>query len=234
MLLGLYPLACTAPMGPVLIDGQPVPRQQLEFSGQPYAIHHYDAYPRPGRPSGGLKAEGGRITGVVCGAAIEFHVNHAGDRVSVSGFTDNEYQTELEIADSNGYTTIIGNLAYREVRLNLFANRLEGVIGRCSYNLRQDGDALVQDFRASSYPMHLQINGLDALWQMPPADQAAILPLVLQCLSKKRNENWAHSQPPQMGFGGKETSVPMDTLTFVASRVGFCQPVSPHSSGVTQ
>jgi hypothetical protein len=224
ILLGIGQSFCAAPLGPVLIDGQMVPRQQLALSGQPYMVHHSDAYPRPGRPSGGVRANGGRISGVVCGESIEFHVDHAGDRVHVRGFLGHEYQAELDIADPDGFTTISGNLAYREVRLNLFANRLRGVIGRCSFDLRQDGDALVQDILAWGYPMHIQLNGLTALFQLPPADQAAILPLVLECLRKKTYENWGRAVPPQMGFGGEATSVPLNTLTFVTSPIGWCHP----------
>jgi hypothetical protein len=91
-----------------------VPRQTLSFTGQPYSIQHFDAYPRPAGASSGLQAEGGRITGNICGVSVEYSVEHAGDRVKMSGLLESEYQAHLEIVDTDGYKTISGSMAYRE------------------------------------------------------------------------------------------------------------------------
>jgi hypothetical protein len=224
--------ACSVPLGPVLIDGQMVPRQQLHFTGQPYSVDHQDAYPRPVGASSGLQAEGGRISGLVCGASIEYDVEHTGDRIKLSGFLQHEYQSRLEISDSEGYRMIRGSLAYKEVKLALYANRLQGYIGRCAYDLQQDDDSLTQLITPGyiEYPrpmgnaMRLRVNGLDALFHLPPADMAAVVPLVLSCLSKKMFENWGRAEAPAMGFGGEATAVPLDTLSFMSSRAGYCHP----------
>lgn len=230
--LGVW--SCAAPLGPVSIDGKLVPRQQLRFTGQPYAIQHIDAYPATVGPSSGLTAAGGRITGVICGSDVEYSVEHVGDRIKLNGFVDNQYNSHLEIAETNGFHTISGSVAYREIAIQLFGDRLRGYIGRCPFDMTQEGDAFVQTTYnqtvAEGNEMHLRINGLDALWKLPPADQAALLPMVIQCLQQKMFENMGHENPPAMGFGGPAGAVPRNTLQFGNSNGRTCGGSSSFST----
>lgn len=227
--------SCAAPLGPVSIDGKLVPRQQLKFTGQPYSIQHIDAYPTALSPSSGLNAAGGRITGVICGSDVEYSVEHAGDRIKLNGFVDNQYNSHLEISETNGFHIITGSVAYREIEIQLFGDRLRGFIGRCPFDMTQEGDALVQTTYnqtvAQGNEMHLRINGLEALWKLPAADQAALLPMVVQCLQQKMFENMGHENPPAMGFGGQVSAVPTNTLRFGSTGYRTCGGSSSFSSG---
>lgn len=227
--------SCAAPLGPVTIDGKLVPRQQLKFTGQPYSIQHIDAYPGTVGPSSGLNAEGGRITGVICGSDVEYSVQHAGDRIKLNGIVDNQHNAHLEITETSGFHTITGSVAYREINVQLFGDRLRGFIGRCPFDLTQEGDALVQtqynQTVAAGNEMHLRINGVDALWKLPAADQAALLPMVVQCLQQKMFENMGHENPPAMGFGGAVGAVPPNTLRFGSTDNRSCGGSASFSSG---
>src|SRR5262245_1829312 len=81
-------VACATTPTTVIIDGKEVPRLTQEFTGQPYSIRHSGAHPRPGGASSGLRSPGGSITGVVCGAGVQFDVEHLGDHVQLTGFID--------------------------------------------------------------------------------------------------------------------------------------------------
>lgn len=217
LVLTLLGAGC-APLGPVMVDGQMVPRVQAQFVGSPYSVRQLDAHPKPGSPSSGLRVEGGRITGVVCGADIEYRVEHAGDKVVLSGIIDNRFNARVEIKETLGFHTITGSIAYREVGLQLFGDRLKGFVGRCPVDLKAEGDTLTQTVyyqnRTVGNEMHLRINGLKELWAMPPAVQAATLPLVTACLIEKCFENMGRQNPPEMTFGGPLGAQPPNTLAF--------------------
>src|SRR5204862_5185244 len=61
----------------------------------------------------------------------------------------------------------------------------DGVAGRVGYRaflLKQDGDKVTGQVRINDTRLaHATVNGWDALWALPPADQAAILPALLTC-----------------------------------------------------
>jgi hypothetical protein len=145
-------------------------------------------------------------------------VSHDGDRIRLVGFVDQQYNSHLEVSDKDGFNVITGSVAYREISLQLFSNRLRGYVGRCSIDMVQEDDALVETryagARSEQNEMHLRMNGLDALWKMPPADQAAVLPLVTQCLIDKMFDNFGRENPPAMTFGGPAGAVPRDTIRF--------------------
>ena len=42
-----------------MVGGAEVTQPNLRFTGQPYTIEHFHAYPAPGGPSQGLVADGG-------------------------------------------------------------------------------------------------------------------------------------------------------------------------------
>ena len=200
-------------LGPVLINGTPTPRKNLEYGGQPYAVRHLNAHPQPGGPSSGVKEQGGRITGMICGSDVDVTVKHAGDHVEIYGVVENQHTTTLQIAETEGFHTITGSLAFREVKLQLFGDRLRGFVGRCPIDMKQEGDALVETVVSSGQPMRLQLNGLSTLWQLPPAPQAILLPMVVSCLIEKTFENLGRN-PPALGFGGPISAQPPNTLRF--------------------
>ncbi len=192
-------------------------------------------HPQPGGPSSGVKEQGGRITGMICGSDVDVTVTHAGDHVELYGVVENQHTTTLQIAETHGFHTITGSVAYREIQIQLFGDRLRGFIGRCPFDMTQEGDALVQTTYnqtvAQGNEMHLRINGLEALWKLPAADQAALLPMVVQCLQQKMFENMGHENPPAMGFGGPVSAVPTNTLRFGSTGYRTCGGSSSFSSG---
>lgn len=208
--------ACAGPAGPVIIDGVPTPRTTTEYVGRPYSIRHTDAYPRPGSPSGGLKSDGGRIAGTVCGADIQFHVSHNGDHVRVSGFINNEQSVTLEIREANGIRRIQGGLGNFAVDVLFADDILAGSVGRCRYELHpeeQAGDTFAQPLITQGYKVSMRIDGRQWLGQLPAADQAALVPLVLYCATAKVFENLGHD-PPALGFGGTVGAQPPRTINF--------------------
>lgn len=217
--LGL--LGFCACLGPVMINGKPTPRLNLEYQGQPYALRHLNAHPQPGGASSGVKEQGGRITGVICGSDVDLNVTHAGDHVELYGVVENQHQATLQIAQTQGFHTITGSIAFREVRLELYGDRLRGFIGRCPVEMVQEGDALVDTVVSNGQPMRRQLTGLDTLWKLPAAPQALILPMVVSCLVEKTFENLGRDTPP-LGFGGAMSSQPLGTLRLATTRDRDC------------
>ena len=82
---------------------------------------------------------------------------------------ENQHQATLQIAETRGFHTIIGSIAFREVRLELYGDRLRGFIGRCPVDMQQEGDALTDTVVSSGQQMRRRLNGLDALWKLPAA-----------------------------------------------------------------
>src|SRR5207302_1216223 len=107
-LLGL--LAGCAAATTAVIDGQVVPRLNVELTGQPYIVHHRGAHPRPGSPSGGLRDSGGTITGQVCGADIDYGVEHKGDHVQLVGFVDGSLASQVRAEEKVGVRLFTGAL----------------------------------------------------------------------------------------------------------------------------
>ncbi|MBL9003483.1 MAG: hypothetical protein JNJ46_04500 [Myxococcales bacterium] len=237
MLRRLLPLGWLSPclllsgcLGPVMINGTATPRQNLEYGGQPYAVRHLNAHPQPGGPSSGVKEQGGRITGMICGSDVDVTVTHAGDHVELYGVVENQHTTTLQIAETQGFHTISGALAFREVKLELFGDRLRGYIGRCPVDMQQEGDALVETVVSGGQPMRLQLNGLGTLWKIPAAPQAIILPMVVSCLIEKTFENLGRN-PPALGFGGPVSAQPPNTLRFATPSNRDCGSASVQRPG---
>ena len=222
--LGLGLASCAGPAGPVIIDGKPYPRPTTEYVGRPYSIRHIGAYPQQGNPSAGLKADGGQIAGTVCGADIQFHVSHNGDHVRVNGFVNNEQSATLEIREANGIRRIQGGLGNFAVDVLLANDILAGTVGRCRYELHPDekaGDTFAQALQTQGYNVNMRIGGRQALEQLPAADQAALVPLILYCATAKLFENLGHD-PPELGFGGQAGAQPPKTINFGVQGARTC------------
>lgn len=220
-LFGLAGLAsCAANLGPVVIDGVATPRATSEYVGQPYSIRHYDAYPRPVSASSGLNAPGGAIDGTVCGSDIHYQVTHKGEHVQVSGFINNLYSVNLLVREDNHGRHITGGLGHHSVDVTWDEQGVVGSVGSCTYHMSaapDSGGTLYEQTRAQGYDVTVRIAGYAELLRLPPADQAALLPLVLRCSTAKLFENFGHD-PPTLAFGGQLGAQPPNTLNFGKAR----------------
>jgi hypothetical protein len=68
-----------------------------------------------------------------------------------------------------------------EVDLEVTFDRLRGTVGRRRFDLSARGADLVGSFEQSGKRVPFVVRDLGALWSLTPADQAAILPLMLSC-----------------------------------------------------
>ncbi len=59
----------------------------------------------------------------------------------------------------------------------------------------------------------MRITGRQELQQLPAADQAALVPLMLYCATAKVFENFGRD-PPELGFGGQPGAQPPKTINF--------------------
>lgn len=223
--MALSASSCASAPKTVLIDGKEVPRVTQEFVGQPYSIRHRDAHPRPGGASSGLRGPGGTITGVLCGAGVVFEVEHAGDHVQLTGFIDTEpgagIGVQMTVKDVSGQRVILGQLGTRVIDLRLRPNQIVGGVGSGGtalegLDLRQEGDELKGEVhlrRNEAQTIHIRLTGRDALWALPPADQAIVVPMLLACL--QADPGYQRGNDPQvMGFGGAAGAMPPGTLIF--------------------
>jgi hypothetical protein len=67
----------------------------------------------------------------------------------------------------------------------------------------------------------MRINGRNELGQMPAADQAALVPLMLFCATSKMFENLGQD-PPELGFGGALGLQPAKTINFGPRNGVYC------------
>lgn len=219
--------ACSHAPATVLVDGKQVPRLTQEYVGQPYTVRHRGAHPRPGGASAGLRGPGGRISGIVCGADVSFEVEHQGDHIQLTGFADpgaagqEAVDSHLRVEDRDGRRLIQGQIGTRTVDVSLLSNAILGVAGISNavqdpFHLVQRGDELVGDLRLRIHQgqvVHVRLTGRDALWALPAADQAVVLPLILMCVQADRGLE-RMLDPAPLGFGGTAGSLPRGTLTF--------------------
>ena len=88
-------LLCGCAPTTAIVDGKQVPRLDKDFVGQPFVIRASAAHPRPGSPSGGLRDNGGRISGNVCGLELTYDVSHEGNKTVMTGFVDEKQTTKI-------------------------------------------------------------------------------------------------------------------------------------------
>lgn len=214
---GLALTSCAGTAGPVILDGVPTPRTTMEFVGNPYSIRHSAAHPRPGSPSGGIHGDGGTITGTICGADIQYQVQHNGDHIRVSGFVNTEWSMTLQVSEEpSGVRHILGGLSNFPVDVTLAEGTLSGTVGQCRYELHPDAqanDTYTQLLPIKGYNVSMRIKGRQALAQLPAADQAALAPLMLYCATAKVFQNLGQ-EPPELSFGGRPGAQPSRTIDF--------------------
>jgi hypothetical protein len=201
--------ACASAPRTVLVDGREVPRPTLDFSGQPYRIRHQRAYPNPGSPSSGLTDAGGDIHGQVCGMTVDYAVSHKGDHVLLEGSLDGPLPSAIEVREDGEARTFEGKLGGQTVTLALRADSLQGHVGRRLFELApSEGDRLLGEMRDEGQvgAVPVEVNGLQALRDMPSADQAAVLPSLLTCgLGAGRYQALSSLV---VGFGGRGSEAP--------------------------
>jgi hypothetical protein len=214
-LLFTFALAAGCATPTAVVGGHAVPRLNLDFVGQPFAIRVSAAHPDPGSPSGGLRAAGGRISGNVCGIDLAYYVDHAGDHTRLTGFLDSgRFESRIEVRDDADAIRreIRGAFAQgaAAVHLDVRVNHLRGVVGLRQFDLTRDGDDYVGSLEyvsATTVPRRVRaaavIHGADALWSLPPAAQAAVLPTLLTCHGDALEDQLG--QKFVVGFGGRQT-----------------------------
>jgi hypothetical protein len=198
-----------------IVDGREVPRLTLEYNGQPYSVKHDGAHPRPGGASSGLRDAGGGIRGRVCGMLVDFDVTHKGDHVQVVGSIDNHIDAAIDVSERNGARHFTGNLGGLAVDFIASPSMMEGHVGVRVFVIETTGDVYrgymripgLLDINGGKQRLGLNVVGRDALWSMPPADQAAVLPAILTCGSTQ----FRVVDSLEVGFGGPATDRPPET-----------------------
>lgn len=139
-----------------------------EFTGNPYTV----------------KDEGDRITGLVCGVAIDYTVDHYGSRTVLGGYGR---PAHLEVKREGDARHIVGTLGTRvgadEVDMVVAPTRVTGRAGLRDFNLEARGDLLY----GTMATLHVQgfteatVEGRSELANMPDETVAAVLPTLLSC-----------------------------------------------------
>ena len=206
---------CATAPKTAIVDGKEVPRLTLSFTGQPYEIKHEGAHPQPGAPSGGLTRAGGSIHGRICGMFVDFDVTHKGDHVQLVGSIDNHMPAAIDVREENGMRHFTGNLGGLGVDFIAGPRLMQGHVGIRVFALDAGPDVYHGYMRM---PGTLDVDGRkqrsasscagrSALWPMPPADQAAILPAIMTCSGMQ----FSVGDALHVGFGGPATDRPPET-----------------------
>ncbi len=190
-----------------VVNGQRVARPTFGYTdGYYYAITHYRAYPECRGASSGLHAYGGRIAGYACGADFTYETGYYGRELRLTGFVQPQYQAvgheniqlpaHIEIRDRDGRRYVQGSIgddfgtnfvahdrSAKVIEYTLGADGLHGQIASRFFDLAVvDPDTLAGTMRISTgETLPFELRGLGAMWSMPAADQAAIIPYMLSC-----------------------------------------------------
>jgi hypothetical protein len=213
--LVLLAAGCAATPKTAIVDGREVPRLSLEFDGDAYTVRHEGAHPRPGGPSSGLRDRGGSIRGRVCGMFADFEVTHKGDHVQVVGSLDDKFPAAIDVSEVNGTRHFTGNLGGLAVDFTLVPTLIEGHVGIRVFSVEAEGDVYrgyaripgMLDVNGGKQRIDALVRGRAALWAMPPADQAAVLPAIFTCGSMQ----FRVIDAIDVGFGGPATDRPPET-----------------------
>ncbi|HEX8953720.1 MAG TPA: hypothetical protein VF997_23515 [Polyangia bacterium] len=190
-----------------VVNGQRIARPTLGYTdGYYYAVTHYRAYPENRGASTGLRAYGGRLAGFACGADFTYESDYYGRSMRLTGFVQPSYQAvgheniqlpaHIEVADRDGRRYLSGSIgddfgtnfvahdrSAKVIEFSLGADGLHGQIASRFFDLAVvDADTLAGTMRISTgETLPFELHGLTAMWSMPAADQAAILPYMLSC-----------------------------------------------------
>jgi hypothetical protein len=190
-----------------VVNGQRVARPTLGYTdGYYYAVTHYHAYPEQRGASSGLHSYGGRIAGFACGADFAYESEYYGRELRVTGFVQPAYQAvgheniqlpaHIQISDGNGHRHMEGSVgddfgtnfvahdrSAKVIDFSIGSDGLHGQIASRFFDLSlADPDTLAGTMRISTGEvLPFELRGLTAVWAMPAADQAAIIPFMLSC-----------------------------------------------------
>ena len=214
---------CAGP-STAIVNGREMARPDLHFTGQPYSLYHSKAHPGARGASSGIVDDGGHISGHVCGMELLYDVRHEGDHVSMAGFIDSTFSSEIEVRDRGGERVITGTLGGSAggsvIELHLVGGGLQGRVGFRAFTMRQEGDRLVGMIRISdSRWAKAELDDVHALREMPAADQAAVLSTILTCFGG-RIENDVRN-PLVVRFGGTAGAEPGGSSTLYQTPNGF-------------
>ena len=212
----LFAAGCASAPKTAIVDGREVPRLTLQFTGQPYEIKHDGAHPRPGGASSGLNDNGGVIHGRICGMFIDFDVAHKGDHVQLVGSIDNRMPAAIDVSESaDGTRHFSGNLGGLGIDFVASPQMMQGHVGIRVFALDGVPDLYrgymripgTLDVTGSKQRGSVVLYGLAALWRMPPADQAAVLPAIMTCSGIQ----FGFGDALRVGFGGPATDRPPES-----------------------
>lgn len=205
-----------------MVDGKALKRPTLQYTDARYfKLIHEGVHPAAVSASSGLWADGGRITGRICGGDVVYDVWHAGRTDYVTGFISRSsvstinHPVKLILEDTEAGRTIEGVAGQVRVDLRLTPERIEGLIRLPFYDRRFDlhaeGDDLVGTVSLADAQLSpIRVRGRSALWAMPPAAQAALLPPMLTCNME----------------GGLMNGLPVDTID-LRHDVALAEPPPP-------
>jgi hypothetical protein len=107
-----------------------------------------------------------------------------------------EYAAGVSGAKAMLAAQILAMPRHNEVELKLTHERISGVAGMRRFDLHAEGDRYEGRMIIANHVLPFRLKGRGALWSMPAADQAAILPFVITCIVDDR----ALVQDVDMGY----------------------------------
>jgi hypothetical protein len=173
------------------------PGNAQEYTGQPFTV----------------RQQGARLSGLVCGQDIQYTMQRGADGQTVLlGFLGTDAPSRLEVRQRGALRLISGSLGTpagsAAVDLQLGPERLQGRVGFRYFDLRRAGDALTGPMRIAGTDdlAEATVQGVQAMWAMPEAAQAAVLANLLTCFVAPIG-SYGRS-PLRVGFGGPAGAQP--------------------------
>ncbi|HEX2569989.1 MAG TPA: hypothetical protein VH877_10570 [Polyangia bacterium] len=191
-LLMLLLAACATPRT-VTVQGKKLSRVDLGYTDRTYfAFAHRGALPPEAYGVRRGLRDGGRISGVACGVDFVYDVWYRGRSVLLTGFVRGSFEyarysmsSYLEVRDREGVREIrgsIGNIVgYSTVDLRLTRDSIQGRVSRRRFDLWAEGDAYLGGLQIYGRTGRFVALGREALWNMPPEDQAVVIPTLFAC-----------------------------------------------------
>jgi hypothetical protein len=121
----------------------------------------------------------------------------------------------LGVSEANGQRHFSGNLGGLGVDFVIDETMMQGHVGIRVFALEAAGDVYrgfmripgTLDVNGGKQRTGALVNGKTALWGMPPADQAAVLPALMTCGGMQ----FQHGDALSVGVGGQATDRPPET-----------------------
>lgn len=192
----LCALGCAAPRQAAPAGAGPGEGRAQEYVGQPFSV----------------RQEGGRVSGLVCGQDVQYTVQRGDGQTVLLGFLGTDAPSRLEVRERGALRLISGSLGTpagsAAVDLQLGPDSLQGRVGFRRFDLRRAGDALTGPMliAGTDDPAEATVQGVQAMWAMPKAAQAAVLANLLTCFVAPIG-SYGRS-PLRVGFGGAAGAQP--------------------------